>query len=397
VVTSRDYITDILEVCLERLRAGDSVTACLQDYPHCADELAPLLNSAEYARRVPPPQLNPAARQAIRRQLRSAVAGRAPQRRATTSWYRTPVLRFSALLVAIVLALGGSAVGVAAAQSSLPGSPLYSVKRAGESLRLTLTTSPEQRALLHMDFAQARLVETLTLLDSQQPVDERVLDDLAREYELAWANIQLLPPGEAQAQRERFIAEGHVEVAALTEALGRAPHANRPAIEATLRANQTTLIRATEKDRSSSPNLPADDHPPTPGHAAPGNNQGSEPAPTRGPTVNPGRGQGNGNGQPANPGNGQGNGGNDHPNPDPANQPDVPGNSDQNGGNGQGNGQSNGNGHPSPEPATQPDKPGKSDQNGDSGNNQDNKNTTPNNGGNTSDDKSKDKDKVNTP
>src|SRR5262249_26019090 len=160
-----------------------------------------------------------------------------------------PVLRFSALLLALVLAVGGGTVGVAAAQTSLPGSPLYSVKRAGESLRLTLTTSPDQRAMLHMDLAQARLVETLALLNKHQPADERVLGDLAREYELAWANIQLLPAGEAQEQRKRFIAEGQVEIAALTEALGRAPHASRPALEAALHSNQTTLIQATEKDR----------------------------------------------------------------------------------------------------------------------------------------------------
>jgi hypothetical protein len=313
-----------------------------------------------------------------------------------------PVLRFSALLVAIVLAISGSAVGVAAAQSSLPGSPFYSVKRAGESLRLTLTTSPDQRAILHMDFAQARLAETLALLDSQQPADERVLDDLAREYELAWANIQLLPAGEAQAQRERFIAEGQIEIAALTEALGRAPHISRPAIEAALRSNQATLIQATEKERPTLPKSPAGDHTSTPGHdASPGNSQGNKPAPTKSPTINPRHGQGNGNGH--------GGGGGDHPSPVPADQPDKPGNSDhdnvhgngQGDGNGQGqnqdhgNGQGNGGGdHPNPVPADPPDKPGNSDQNGGSGNNQDNKNTTPNDGDNIDGgDKSKDNDK----
>jgi uncharacterized protein DUF5667 len=346
VVTSRDYIADILEICLERMRAGDSVAACLQDYPHCADELAPLLKTADYARRVPPPQLSPAARQAIQRQLRSAVVGRAPRRRATTSWYRTPVLRFSALLLAIVLAIGGGAVGVAAAQSSLPGSPLYSVKRAGEDVRLTLTTRPDQRAMLHMEFAQERLAEILALLDSRQPADEQVLDDLASEYELAWANIQLLPAGQAQAHRERFIAEGHIEVAALTEALRRAPHTNRPAIEAALRSNQATLSLATEKERPTPPKPPAGADPSTPGqNAPPENNQGGRPAPTKSPAVNPGNGQGNGNGngQPANPGNGQGNG-DDHPSPSPAHPPSEPGNSNSNGNNGNGNGQGNGQG-----------------------------------------------------
>ena len=375
MVTSRDYITDILEICLERLRSGDSIAACLHDYPHCAEELAPLLSSADYARRAPHPQLNPAARKVIQRQLHRAVAGRAPRRTAASSWYRAPVLRFSALLLAIVLAIGGGTVGVAAAQSSLPGSPLYSVKRAGERLRLTLTTRPDKRAILHMELAQERLAETLALLDSQQSPDQRVLDDLAHEYELAWANIQLLPPGEAQAQRQQLIAESQVDLAALSEALKRVPNSDRPALEAALRSNQATLLQAIEQDRASHPKAPTGDQTPKPGQPAPPeSNQDGRPAPANSPPAVPARGQdqgtGNSQGQPADPGNGQGNGqGNsgEHVNPDPGNQPQNGGNSGQNGGNsGQngGNGQVPGQGQPADPGNRQGDGPGNSKNNG---------------------------------
>src|SRR6185503_11018128 len=120
MITSSDHIAEVLEICLERLRAGDTVAACLRDYPYFVEELSPLLTAAEHIRRVPPPQLSPAARQAIQRQLRSAVVGRMPRRTSAPRWYQAPALRFATMLVVLFLAFYGGTVGVAAAQSSLP-------------------------------------------------------------------------------------------------------------------------------------------------------------------------------------------------------------------------------------------------------------------------------------
>jgi hypothetical protein len=372
-----DQLNDTLDICLERLRGGESVARCLRDYPQLADELAPLLIVSEQARRAPRPQLNPAARQAVQRQLRNAVAGGAARRRATTPWYRMPVLRFAVAMLVVVLALGR---GVAAAQYSLPGSPLYPVKRAGEDLRLSLAFKPDQRAALHMDFAQTRLAETLALLDSQRPADERVLDDLAREYELAWANIELLPAGNAQAQRARYITESQAEVAALAEALERAPQTDRQSIDAALRSGRASLSRASK----TAP------FPPTPSPA-------QDPHPTPASPQHDNTGQGNGRGQGNGQGNGQGqnNGGTSHP----GDQGNGQGNGQNNstpGGNGQGNDKPGGNGQGNDKPGGNSqgndkpggnsqgnDKPGDNGQGNDKpgGNSQDN--TTP--GGNGQD------------
>jgi Domain of unknown function (DUF5667) len=395
MITSSDQISDILDTCLERVRGGETVAACLHDYPQFANELAPLLIAVDNVRQAPPPQLRPAARQAIQRQLRSAVAGRAPRRAATNSWSRMPALRFAGAMIALVLAIGGGTAGVSAAQSSLPGSPLYPIKRAGEELRLNLTPDPAGRAVLHMDFARARLAETLALLDSQRPADERVLNDLANEYDLAWANIQLLPAGEAQVQRERFIAEGQAEVAALAEATEHAPLANRPAFEAALRAGQATLNEATRHNSPAPPEDSAGDRQPTTkSPVPPTNSQGQGTGKGQGN----GQGQGNGNSPGQDRGNSQGNSGG-YPTPDPGNQPGDPSDSGQNGGKGQGqgqgqpnepaNGQTNGNGqgqgngnspgqdrgnsqgnsggHPTPDPGNQPGDPSDSGQNGGKG------------------------------
>src|SRR5215212_6153459 len=140
-----DDITAIFDVCLERMRRGESIVTCLLDYPSEAEELEALLIAAMHARTTfRPPSLAPEARQAIQRQLQQAVAARQPALgRTRTSWFGPIVMRFALALVVALLSLGG---GVAGAQSSLPGSPLYSLKRASEGVRLRLSSSAAQRA-----------------------------------------------------------------------------------------------------------------------------------------------------------------------------------------------------------------------------------------------------------
>jgi Domain of unknown function (DUF5667) len=382
MITSSDHIAEVLETCLERLRAGDTVAACLHDYPYFSEELSPLLTAADHVRRAPPPQLSSAARQAIQRQLRSAVVGRMPRRTSAPRWYQAPALRFATMLVVLFLAFYGGTVGVAAAQSSLPGSPLYPVKRAGEALQLSLSSSPARRAELYLNFAHTRLAETLALLDNQQPTDERVLEDLARDYDLAWANIRLLPAAQAQAQRGRFIAEGQAQVRALTEVLDRVPQAHRASLEATLRSGQAALTQAVEKTSPTQSETPANDHQPTPHASPPSNGQGNGGnPPTSKPDNQPGN---NGQGTPPTPkpdnqpgNNGQGT----PPTPKPDNQP---------GNNGQGT-------PPTPKPDNQPGNNGQGQDNGQNNgneqNNDQNKDSNDNqNGGDKDHDKNDNKD-----
>src|SRR5215216_7600781 len=112
-----DDITTIFDDCLERMRFGESIEACLLDYPSEAEELEPLLIAATYARStLQPPSLSPQARQAIQRQLHQAVAARQPaQRRKPAKLFAPFAMRFALALLIALLSLGG---GVAAAHSS---------------------------------------------------------------------------------------------------------------------------------------------------------------------------------------------------------------------------------------------------------------------------------------
>src|SRR5882672_8098639 len=117
-------LTTILDICLERMRRGESIEACVLDYPSEAEELEPLLIAAMYTRSTfQPPPLAPEARQAIQRKLQLAVAARQLTLRPTPArWFGPFVMRVALALVVALLSLGG---GIAAAQSSLPGSTLY--------------------------------------------------------------------------------------------------------------------------------------------------------------------------------------------------------------------------------------------------------------------------------
>src|SRR5215207_3855681 len=183
-------LTTILDVCLERMRRGESIEACVHDYPSKAEELEQLLIAARHARSTfRPPALAPEARQAIKRQLQLAVAARQPaQQRTNAGWLGPFVMRFALALVVALLSLGG---GVAAAQSSLPGSSLYPLKRASEEVRLRLASSATQRATLHLEFAAARSAEILTLASGEQKtINSSLVDDLDHEYQLAWEEIR---------------------------------------------------------------------------------------------------------------------------------------------------------------------------------------------------------------
>ena len=233
--------TAIFDVCLERMRRGESIVACLLDNPSEAEELEPLLIAAMHARRTfRPPSLTPEARQAIQRQLHQAVAARqTAQRRTRARWFGPLVMRFALALVVALLSLGG---GVAAAQSSLPGSPLYSLKRASEGVRLRLASSAAQRATLHLRFAAARSAEILALASGEQKtIDSGLVDDLDREYQLAWEEIGQAPAADVHDLASRYVVERREDVRVFSVALARANAATRLQIRRAVQLGEQAL------------------------------------------------------------------------------------------------------------------------------------------------------------
>jgi hypothetical protein len=153
---------NILDECLERILAGESLKGCLKLYPQQAAELKPLLETMLAVREASAVRPSPEFRARARYQFRSALAEKAaPQRRPFFGWL--PQWATALAIVLIVLLAGGGTI--AAASNSMPDSILYPVKLATENVQLALTTSEMGRARLCADFADRRVAEIVYMAD----------------------------------------------------------------------------------------------------------------------------------------------------------------------------------------------------------------------------------------
>jgi hypothetical protein len=166
----------ILDACLSRLAVGDSVDACLERYPQQADQLKPLLEAAVALRALPVPEPGGAAVEAGRQRMLAAYRRRklAPVDAASSisslttrirdfflpidRLHTAHIFRLAVALVLLVL-LVGTNLAVVASAGTIPGDPLYPVKRSWEEARLTFAVRAQSRIKLQDEFLQRRQVE----------------------------------------------------------------------------------------------------------------------------------------------------------------------------------------------------------------------------------------------
>jgi hypothetical protein len=190
-----------LDECLSQLNTGEfGLEEVLARYPEHAAELRPLLRTAMMVRQVPQMVPSPEAQAAGRRRLLAAVAKKRREKALAepgllqrlgqqVATVMQPLLQpqrqslrlaqaIAALLVVVSLVSAGT-VGVAA--GSLPDSPFYPIKRTTEWVQLTLTTSPADKARLHMDYSERRLEEAQALWEAGKGLHELTLQAMESE------------------------------------------------------------------------------------------------------------------------------------------------------------------------------------------------------------------------
>ncbi|MEI7645349.1 MAG: DUF5667 domain-containing protein, partial [Chloroflexales bacterium] len=230
---SSHSIEEALDICLARMRAEESAEECMRDFPQYVGELEPLLAAAAQLCNWIPPELSIRARTAARTRARLALR-RAHRQRESWRWGSWALRLGTAVLLAIAL-FGG---GVAFAGSSLPGSPLYGVKRAGESARLAFTRNNADRARLNLALAQLRIDEIIAVAKAGQRVDPQLIADLDGSYlATARAICELAPeqrPGLLVIYRAQIEAHQVVLTKAQTSGL---PDSARQALDAASRAS----------------------------------------------------------------------------------------------------------------------------------------------------------------
>lgn len=178
----------LLDECLARLQAGQKLEDVLKEYPEQAEGLRGLLAISLSLGQVRIPQPSHAAVRLARRRMLAAYRDGASGERNTIpvssarparytgrkqGWLNRifnlkeePNMKF-AIRVAATLALilvFGSVITVSAAADSLPGEPLYGVKRSWEQVRFSFTTQPQARQSLEENYSLIRQQEIQTLL-----------------------------------------------------------------------------------------------------------------------------------------------------------------------------------------------------------------------------------------
>jgi hypothetical protein len=161
-VTKGKELSTILDQCLERLLHGESVEQCLERYPEHAAELRPLLETASAASQALDIEPSEDFRARARYQLRAELDRQPPRRRWFAFGWQPRWVMVALVVLAIVLAGSGT---VAAADDSMPDSPLYPVKLATENVRLALSSSDVRRAELYAALVERRVAEIAYLIE----------------------------------------------------------------------------------------------------------------------------------------------------------------------------------------------------------------------------------------
>ena len=220
-------VDNILNECIERLAAGETVDQCLASYPDHAVELEPMLHTSAATMNVAATITHrEEAKQRSRYNFTAAVADR--KREANRGWlgrairpsgWRAKLARTAAIALGIVVLGTGTAYGATvASEDSVPGDPLYAVKTLKEDISLRMPKSDLALAKEHAHLATVRTDEIGALIDRgrmEQANNQvvRVTYHLNSCAELvgvtitAHANPLEMPSGTTPTDREQLIAE----------------------------------------------------------------------------------------------------------------------------------------------------------------------------------------------
>ena len=158
---SDSHFDNIVNECLERLAAGESVMDCLARYPEHADELAPLLGMMHATTQASRAAMPSAAGKARGIEQMQAALAKGRHRRGRRLqlprifWrpITTPIAVAFAVVFLAIVAAGGTTV---ASADSIPGEPLYPVKSIREAVEERIARSDEHKAQVHAKLARER-------------------------------------------------------------------------------------------------------------------------------------------------------------------------------------------------------------------------------------------------
>ncbi len=221
---------DILDRCIEELRAGGDPERILAEHPDVAEEVRPLLALARRLEGLPEQGGSTGGLvRALTRAAAEADREREHERRRHVRLFSRPVLARVAAALLLVLAVGWGAT--AASAGTVPGDLLYPLKRATEKVSYFLTLNAQDQAQLRLTFSEKRLAEAVKMQAEGRPIDTQLLESMLDDAKEALQAGQHLPP---QTQALLVSQAGHLaghQEDALKNIEQRAPESQRPAIQ----------------------------------------------------------------------------------------------------------------------------------------------------------------------
>jgi len=180
----------ILDKCINELREGKSIEDCLRNYPKFRDELKSLVKIVDNLKSFQTPSLPFIKKAELKEELLSSIRKakseqpEAAEPRLGFDWRQIHFARPAFAVIGIIAFLIVSGTLVYASSFSSPSSPLYPIKMAVERVRLALASDPEQKAELHLKFAEQKIEEIEKVAESKKNVELKLkIDEIKKDYQ----------------------------------------------------------------------------------------------------------------------------------------------------------------------------------------------------------------------
>lgn len=176
---------EVFDQLLEEIKKGKNIDECLKKWPEYADELKPLLEVAQSLAHLPVPEPREQAVAETLRRVRTVAKVERKRPfflRPFISWQ--PVLVRAAAVVVLIVATIWTTTSLSA--RSLPGEPLYPVKRLAERIEYSTAFNAHRRAMLHLRFADRRTQEFSDMFRPGEKIDPHLINAMLNEMQLAF-------------------------------------------------------------------------------------------------------------------------------------------------------------------------------------------------------------------
>lgn len=245
-------LIEILDNCIGLVsEKKETIENCLQRHKKHRAELEPLLLAALRLENEPPATPSSHFKQLARQRLVAAAKAKQASPASSFSllfkkkWPAGVVRRLAYQVAAAALALvllGGTAT---ASAQSLPGSPLYPLKLAGENARLALIWNKEAQAEFKLEMGERRFGEAERLIHKREyRRADWALSEAFKHSEEAEKLAEELPAKKKAAILAKLIQISQRQQGVLEKVFGQVPTQAKSAIARALEASRRGLEKA---------------------------------------------------------------------------------------------------------------------------------------------------------